>query len=67
MSTLEQIKVFNIRYTDITPTATKYAQTQRNIALGTTTPSRKKYKSVNQLLKESPLVGTTKFGFNFIA
>ena len=67
MSTLDQIRVFNIRYTNITPTATKYAESQRQIALGATAPNRRKYKSVNQLLKESPLVGTTKFGFNFIA
>lgn len=67
MSTLDQIKIFNMRYTSITPTAVKYVQAQRNIALGSTVPNRKKYKSVNQLLKESPLVGTTKFGFNFIA
>lgn len=67
MSTLDQINIFNLRYTNITPTATKYAETQRRIALGVTAPNRKKYKSVNQLLKESPLVGTTKLGFNFIA
>ena len=67
MSTLEQIKVFNMRYTSLTPVASRYEQSQRNIFLGATVPQRKKYKSVNQLLKESPLVGTTKFGFNFIA
>ena len=67
MSTLDQIRIFNIRYTNITPAAEKYATSQRNIALGTTAPNRRKYKSVNQLLKESPLVGSTKFGFNFIA
>ena len=30
-------------------------------------PRRAQYKTVNQLLKESPLVGSTKLGLNFIA
>ena len=67
MSTMDQINLFNLRYTNITPTANKYAQVRTNLASAMSKPRKTQYKSVNQLLKESPLVGSTKFGFNFIA
>ena len=49
------------------PTANKYAQVRNNLASAMTKPRKTQYKSVNQLLKESPLVGSTKLGLNFIA
>ena len=61
MSTLEQINLFNLRYTNISPVANRYAQTSRNLSNATAQPRKAQYKSVNQLLKESPL------GLNFIA
>ena len=67
MSTLDQINLFNLRYTNITPAQNGYAQTSRNLTSTMTKPRRAQYKTVNQLLKESPLVGSTKLGLNFIA
>ena len=67
MSTAAQINVFNLRYKNLTPTATMYAQAQQGIVAGMAKPRKTQYKSVNQLLKECPLVGTTKLGLNFIA
>ena len=67
MSTLDQINLFNLRYTNITPAATGYAQTSRNLSKAMTQPRKSQYRTVNQLLKESPLVGSTKLGLNFIA
>ena len=67
MSTLDQINLFNLRYTNITPAATNYAQTAKNLTNAMAKPRRAQYKTVNQLLKESPLVGSTKLGLNFIA
>jgi len=67
MSTLDQINIFNLKYTNITPAATKYAQSAQNLSSAMTRPSKRKYSSVNQLLKECPLVGSTKLGLNFIA
>ena len=67
MSTMEQINLFNLRYTNITPVATRYAQTSRNLTNAVAQPRKAQYKSVNQLLKESPLVGSPKLGLNFIA
>jgi len=67
MSTAAQINVFNLRYRNITPTATMYAQAAEGIKAGMAKPKKTQYKSVNQLLKECPLVGSTKLGLNFIA
>ena len=67
MSTAQQINVFNLRYRNLTPTATMYANATHNIQTGMAKPRKTQYKSVNQLLKECPLVGTTKLGLNFIA
>ena len=67
MSTLDQINLFNLRYTNITPAQNAYAQTSKNLTNAMTKPRRAQYKTVNQLLKESPLVGSTKLGLNFIA
>ncbi len=67
MSTLDQINLFNLRYTNITPSSQKYARVQLNLSSAMTKPKKTQYKSVNQLLKESPLVGSTKLGLNFIA
>ena len=67
MSTLDQINLFNLRYNNITPSSTRYAQVQTNLSSAMTKPKKTQYKSVNQLLKESPLVGSTKLGLNFIA
>ena len=67
MATLEQINIFNMRYNNITPAAQKYAQVSQNLSSAMTRPRGRKYSSVNQLLKESPLVGSTKLGLNFIA
>jgi hypothetical protein len=49
------------------PAAKKYAQNQANFAKTAEPKQNVQYKTVNQLLKESPLVGSTKFGYNFIA
>ena len=67
MSTLDQINVFNLRYKNLTPTANLYAQSSQNISAGMAKPRRTQYRTVNQLLKECPLVGSTKMGLNFIA
>ena len=67
MSTLDQINIFNLRYNNITPTANQYAQCARNISAAMQKPRKTQYKTVNQLLKECPLVGSTKLGLNFIA
>lgn len=67
MSTLEQINLFNLRFTNITPAANGYAQTSRNLTAAMAKPRKSQYRTVNQLLKESPLVGSTKLGLNFIA
>ena len=67
MTTLEQINLFNLRYTNIGSTAKTYAQTSKNLAATMVKPRKSQYKTVNQLLKESPLVGSTKLGLNFIA
>jgi len=67
MSTIAEINLHNLKYNNITPTATRYAQTQMNLSSAMTRPRKTQYKSVNQLLKESPLVGSTKLGLNFIA
>jgi len=67
MSTLDQINVFNLRYKNITPTANQYAQCASNIHSAMQKPRRVQYRTVNQLLKECPLVGSTKLGLNFIA
>ena len=67
MSTLDQINVFNLRYTNIVSAANGYAQTKRNLYSAMSNPRKSQYKSVNQLLKESPLVGSNKLGLNFIA
>ena len=67
MSTLDQINLFNLRYTNITPAANNYAKSSQRISSAMTQPRKSQYKSVNQLLKESPLVGSTKLGLNFIA
>ena len=67
MSTLDQINLFNLRYTNITPAANNYASTQRNLTNAMAKPRKSQYRTVNQLLKESPLVGSTKLGLNFIA
>ena len=67
MSTMDQINLFNLRYTNLTPAASRYAQSAQNIAKAATQPRKAQYRSVNQLLKESPLVGSTKLGLNFIA
>ena len=67
MSTLDQINLFNLRYTNITPAANYYAQTSKNLTNTMEKPRKSQYKTVNQLLKESPLVGSTKLGLNFIA
>ena len=67
MSTLDQINLFNLRYTNLTPTANKYAQSAQNISSAMAKPRRTQYRSVNQLLKECPLVGSSKLGLNFIA
>ena len=67
MSTMDQINLFNLRYNNITPTATRYAQSTMNLSSAMSKPRKTQYKSVNQLLKESPLVGSTKLGLNFIA
>ena len=60
MSTLDQINLFNLRYTNIAPVQTAYAQTSKNLTSAMTKPRKAQYKTVNQLLKESPLVGSTK-------
>ncbi len=67
MSTAEQINIFNLRYKNIKPTANMYAQCAQNISSAMAKPRRTQYKTVNQLLKECPLVGSTKLGLNFIA
>ena len=67
MSTLEQIYIHNLRYTSASVATTGYAQTSKNLTSAMTKPRRAQYKTVNQLLKESPLVGSTKLGLNFIA
>ena len=66
-TTLDQINLFNLRYTNLTPTATRYAQSAQNISSAMSKPRKSQYRTVNQLLKESPLVGSTKLGLNFIA
>ena len=66
-NTLDQINLFNLRYTNITPVANRYAATSQGLISTTTNPSKAQYRTVNQLLKESPLVGSTKLGLNFIA
>ena len=67
MSTLDQINLFNLRYTNISPVANCYAQTSKNLTNTMAKPRKSQYRTVNQLLKESPLVGSTKLGLNFIA
>lgn len=67
MTTAAQINVFNLRYKNITPTATMYAQCAQGITSAMAKPKKTQYKSVNQLLKECPLIGSTKLGLNFIA
>lgn len=67
MSTLQQINVFNLRYTNIKPTASAYAQCAQGLNATMAKPRKTQYKTVNQLLKECPLVGSTKLGLNFIA
>ncbi len=65
--TPDLITLHNMRYINIMPAATKYARNQASFANTTEPKQNVQYKTVNQLLKESPLVGSTKFGYNFIA
>jgi len=67
MSTLDQINLFNLRYTNLTASSVGYAKTTQSVASAMAKPRKSQYKTVNQLLKESPLVGSTKLGLNFIA
>ena len=60
------IAIHNTVY-NIGSAPSNYARTQRNLASAMTKPRKAQYKTVNQLLKESPLVGSTKLGLNFIA
>ena len=60
------VTLHNMRYINIIPPSVKYAQNQERFANATQKPAVK-YRTVNQLLQESPLVGSTKFGYNFIA
>lgn len=61
------ITLHNTRFINILPAAKKYAQNKENFAKAEQPKQNIQYKTVNQLLKESPLVGSTKFGYNFIA
>ena len=61
------VTLHNTRFINIMPAATKYAQNQASFARTEQPKQNVQYKTINQLLKESPLVGSTKFGYNFIA
>ena len=61
------VTLHNTRFINIMPAAKKYAQNQANFAKTAEPKQNVQYKTVNQLLKASPLVGSTKFGYNFIA
>ena len=61
------VTLHNTRFINILPAAKKYAQNQASFAKITEPKQNVQYKTVNQLLKESPLIGSTKFGYNFIA
>ena len=61
------VTLHNTRFINIMPVATKYAQNKAKYAKPEQPKQGIQYKTVNQLLKESPLVGSTKFGYNFIA
>ncbi len=67
MTTSAQITLFNTRFTNIIPASTQYATSKQGITNAMAKPRKTQYKTVNQLLKECPLVGTTKLGLNFIA
>ena len=60
------VNIHNTVY-NIGSAANGYASTQRNLSSAIAKPRKSQYRSVNQLLKESPLVGSTKLGLNFIA
>ena len=61
------ITLHNTRFINIMPASTKYAQNKECFAKTEQPKQAIQYKTVNQLLKESPLTGSTKFGYNFIA
>ncbi|MDD3593286.1 MAG: hypothetical protein PHX18_01515 [Candidatus Gastranaerophilales bacterium] len=59
--------LFNLRYKNIAPVANMYQSNISSIQKGFDKPKRTQFKTVNQLLRECPLVGATKYGLNFIA